>query len=250
MDPILYLDEVGSTNQIMRKYLESGETLPKLFTIVAKTQTEGRGQRGNTWVSNPEENLTLSILLRPGTLAIDSQFAVSEYAAIATARTVAHYLSPEQKKKLTVKWPNDIYYNNTKLGGILIENTIQGAKVVDSIIGIGLNVNQTVFPEELPNPISLAQIIGRKVELSEILEVLRSKFDDMYEDFLLGHYSHLHQTYMRRLYRREGLHPYRDKEGEFMASIQGVKSNGQLMLRLEDGEERIYSFKDLVYVPE
>ena len=145
-----FIDQVDSTNTYLTGQIASGRDLPQLHTVVCRQQTAGRGMRGNTWTSRPGDSLTFSILLRSDMLQGKQQFAVSELAAWAVMRTFASYMTDDQKQQLRVKWPNDIFYGDRKLAGILIEHSLTGARVDYSVIGIGMNINDEAFPPELP----------------------------------------------------------------------------------------------------
>lgn len=245
---IIFLKECPSTNSYLSDIIKENNNLPKLFTIATENQTNGRGQRGNQWLSEKGKNLTISILLHPGTISVKNQFHISEVAALAVARTIANYLEDSQKKFLKVKWPNDIYYGDKKISGILIENSILKDKIQYSIIGIGLNVNQTSFDESLTQATSLKLITQTNYDLIEVLKRIHSKFEDMYENLHNDKFFKIHQTYMRRLYRRNGFHSYTDNQGKkFTAMIKEVLPSGKLTLTLESGEERSYNFKEILF---
>lgn len=244
---IIILDEVGSTNSYLMDMLSSDQDLPQLFAVMARSQTSGRGQRGNSWFANPSSELTCSILLRDGSLSPSEQYAVCELAAYGLLKTIARYLPEEQKRKLSIKWPNDIYFEDKKIAGILIEHSITGSVIDYSVLGIGLNLNETNFPPELPNPISLKQITGEDYNPEEVLRRLIKRFGFMLEEFLVGNYAEVHRNYMRRLYRRKGLHRYTDHEGSFLASIKNVLPSGQIILEREDGTVSTYAFKEVQF---
>ena len=142
---------------------------------------------------------------------------------------------------LSIKWPNDIYWRDGKIGGILIENTLQGNSVKDCIIGIGLNVNQRVFRGDAPNPVSLWQISEQETDCEQLLHDILEAFQDY-----LGKYNK--DEYLSMLYRRKGFHPYSDKDGPFMAELVDVEDSGHLLLRDDDGKERRYAFKEVTFI--
>lgn len=243
---LLILEEATSTNSYLMQLVQSSEeTIPSLFSVLALNQVEGRGQRGSQWHSKPQEDLTFSFVLRSGGLRPTELYAVSEFAAVGLLKTIARYLDEEQKRRLSIKWPNDIYYGEHKIAGILIENSITGDKIDYSVVGIGLNLNEQHFAPELPNPISLKQITGQSYEPLEVHARLMRRFGFMREDFHLGNYAEVHRLYMHRLYRREGLHNYTDKDGTFKAEIADVLPSGHLVLQREDGSRSTYAFKEV-----
>ncbi|WP_297192108.1 biotin--[acetyl-CoA-carboxylase] ligase [uncultured Porphyromonas sp.] len=240
-----FIDQVESTNTYLMQQIASGRTLPQLHTVVCRQQTAGRGMRGNTWTSRPGDSLTFSFLLRSEHLLGKQQFAVSELAAWAVMRTFAYYMTDEQKTKLTVKWPNDIFYEDRKLSGILIEHSLTGQQIDYSVIGIGMNINDEAFPPELPLAVSLRMITGRNLEPMEVLIRLHTELSTLLPDFLLGRYQEVHRHYMKHLYRREGFHLFTDVDGQFRAQIKDVTAEGRLVLQREDAWERAYAFKEV-----
>ena len=215
-----FIDQVESTNTYLIEQVGAGRQLPQLHTVVCRQQTAGRGMRGNSWTSRPGDSLTFSILLRSDLLQGKQQFAVSELAAWAVLRTYASYMNDEQKSQLKVKWPNDIFYGDRKLSGILIEHSLTGQRVDYSVIGIGMNINDESFPPELPIAISLRMITGRNLEPMEVLIRLHEQLAILLPDFLLGRYMDVHRHYMKYLYRREGFYPFTDINGQFRAQIK------------------------------
>lgn len=247
-DQIISLDQVDSTNSYLMELLRQDRNRPQLMAVMARSQTAGRGQRGNSWFTSPAANLTCSLLLRSGSIAPQEQYAVSELIAYGLLKTIARYLdNDEQKRLLRIKWPNDIYYGERKIAGILIEHSITGERIDYSIAGIGLNLNEEHFPEDLPNPVSLKQVTGQTYDPEEVLRRLLRRYGFMLEDFLMGNYAEVHREYMRRLYRRRGLYPFTDAHGQFLASIKDVLPSGHIVLEREDGSEGTYAFKEVSF---
>ena len=142
---------------------------------------------------------------------------------------------------LSIKWPNDIYWRNGKIAGMLIENQLQGDIIRDSIIGIGLNMNQRVFKSDAPNPVSLWQITGEEADRQQLLDdILRCLEHYLYQD--------VRQQYLQMLYRRKGFHPYIGEDGAFMAEIADVEDDGHLVLLDDSGQRRRYAFKEVQFV--
>lgn len=242
------LDEVNSTNNYLADMLQKQPDLPELHGVFTRCQTSGRGQRGNSWYSTPGQNVTFSILLRPQFLEVDEQFAVSELAAICVARAIAYFLSEEQREILTIKWPNDIFYGEKKIAGILIEHSITGNIIDYSIVGMGININENNFPSDLPNPIALKDIIGREVVLKEFMEVLLQEFQDQYRYIKKGRKVELHERFLKHMYRNDGqFHLFHDAYQSFEARIKGVEPNGCLVLEKRDGTEQTFAFKEIVF---
>ncbi|MBQ9176470.1 MAG: biotin--[Bacteroidaceae bacterium] len=246
VDGVRYMHrcEVTSTNTYAKELLAAGVDLPDVTVLTADFQTGGRGQRGNSWESERGQNLTFSLVCHPSRVAAHHQFVLSQAIAVAVSQTLTEYVDG-----ISVKWPNDIYWHDRKLCGILIECNLVGSAVADCIIGVGLNVNQTVFVSDAPNPVSLAQIIGMTVNRDVLLQAVMSRFMSLYAVLRQGGAEALQAEYMRLLYRRTGLYRYRSRDGvEFMAETVGVEPTGHLVLRHADGEVRHYEFKEISFV--
>ena len=192
----------------------------------------GRGQTGNGWESAPNENLLCSILLPPNKNLYFLNIAVS----VAIIRLLGG--------QYTIKWPNDIYYNDKKLAGILLENAIVGSEIKYSIAGIGLNVNQTEFVSDAPNPVSLKQITGKEYNIDQwmkdLFEAINSVLNEP-EELIWSEYK-------THLYRREGYWPFEDQEGCFEAHIEDVLPTGEIVLRDKNGQIHQYGFKQIKYI--
>ena len=162
---LLTLKEVDSTNNFLKNLLSNSKPLPEGTVIMAESQFAGRGQQQNKWHSEPGKNLTFSLLLRPSFLSVNDQFDLVRAMSLG----VFDALQPLLGDQLKIKWPNDIYYADKKLGGMLIENLLQGAQIKNAIIGIGLNINQEHFPGEAGNAVSLKQILQKNYDLRGLL---------------------------------------------------------------------------------
>lgn len=234
--------ETVSTNSLLREWMGE-EKVPEGSVVVADFQTAGRGQIGNVWESEAGKNLTFSVALYPTCVAANRQFVISQIAALGVKETLDAYTGG-----VTVKWPNDIYWGDRKICGMLIENDLAGHDLRSSIIGIGINLNQEVFRGDAPNPISLIQIIQREVDREEVLDRFLSIFYGYYLSLSRGEGEGIGIRYQAALYRGDGYHRYRDGEGEFEARIHGIASTGHLLLALRDGRVRRYAFKEVSYV--
>lgn len=249
----MYIRQTNSTSTLLRE--QYTDSLPNLYTIRTDYQLAGRGQAGNGWESEDSKNLLFSTLLRCEVSPAE-QFRLTMWVSVAMVEMLLKYLPAEG---LTIKWPNDIYYGDKKLAGILVENTLVGSKIAYSIVGIGLNVNQLEFLSPAPNPISMQQISGKEYDVENLLEeylaVLKRWQNVPLPD--------LQAAYMSYLYRRRGMYPYVEREvslvptaiaqsaeGAFRAEIQGITSQGELVLQTEKGETRTYHFKQIRFVIE
>lgn len=239
-----YIEETASTNTLvaqMAAKLEDGTML------IARRQTAGRGQRGNSWESEPGKNLTFSLFLKPINFPARDQFYISEAFSLAIVDALADF-----GVSAKVKWPNDIYVGDRKICGILIEHAVMGMNLMHTIAGAGINVNQSEFHSDAPNPISIIQLTGAETSLEDFALNLAGKIDRrlrrLWEE---PDRSALHREYLSALWRRDGeLHPFRDvSEGEtYMARIKDVESMGHLILEAEDGTGRRYAFKEVEFL--
>ena len=235
------LDETGSTNRYAKEL--PGDESHELTLVTAEFQTAGRGAGTNRWESERSQNLLFSLISYPKGLLANQMFALSEVTALAIRDALSSYTPGFQ-----IKWPNDIYYNDKKISGMLIENDLQGKWVHRSIIGVGVDINQTRFLSDAPNPVSLAQILGKAVERNQVLNSILLQFNHYYGMMEREQFSELHNRYMQHLYRRNALHPYADATGTFQARIIDVEPTGHLVLECQNGEQRRYDFKEVSFL--
>ena len=212
--------------------------------ILAQRQTAGRGQRGHTWESALGENLTFSLLLEPQFLPPSEQFLISECVALGVCDALLHYGIEAQ-----IKWTNDIYIGDRKLAGILIEHKLQGSALARTVAGIGLNVNQKAFSDDLPNPISMAQATGREFDREQVLQTVATSLMARYEQLREGGAKELQADYHQRLYRLGQEHCYALPDGSrFRGIIRGVEPTGALRIENERGELLSFLFKEVEFV--
>jgi len=237
------LEEAESTNLYL-KQLAREEYLEEGSMVVADFQTVGRGQMGSTWFSSKGENLLFSLLIYPKDVLAKEQFIISRIASLAVKNTLDQFTDD-----IRIKWPNDIYWKERKIAGILIENDIEGRCIGNSVIGVGININEQSFPSGLLNPVSLLQITGSVHDRDYILNIFQREFFLLYRDFQQGEVKAIEDEYMLDLYRVNGYYWYEDKNGRFMAEIDDVLPSGHLVLRIMDtNEERKYAFKEVAFV--
>ncbi|MDE6311684.1 MAG: biotin--[acetyl-CoA-carboxylase] ligase [Muribaculaceae bacterium] len=240
----IFLQSCRSTNSELARQPEPGQGL----TVWCHTQTAGRGQRGNSWESEPGKNLTFSTMLMPADMPAGRQFELSMLVSLAITDTLDSI-----GVEAMIKWPNDIYAGgDRKLCGILIENSLAGTRLERAIAGVGLNVNQSVFLSDAPNPVSLLNITGREHELEPLLCRLTEAMTDSLASYERGGMDAeaLKARYRARLWRGTGIHPFRDTaSGErFEASIEYVASDGTLTLRDTANRLRQYLFKEVEFL--
>lgn len=240
---ITHIAQTESTNRWLK---DSGGA--DRSVVWADFQTAGRGCGTNSWESERGKNLTFSLLLHPEPLTASEQFRISMAVSLAICEALDQLVGD-----ISIKWPNDIYWRNGKLCGILIENTLKGPLIKDSIVGVGLNVNQERFVSDAPNPVSLWQITSQPTDCGELLGDILRRIDVLMP--LACHGSRqggaggdLRRSYLSRLYRRRGFHPYVDAHGAFMAQIVDVGDDGLLTLVDEGANRRRYAFKEVQFV--
>lgn len=247
---IIRLQETDSTNRYLREYKQENGVVADMTIAIAKYQSAGKGQGTNSWESEPGKNLLFSILIHPDYVKADRQFIISMAVANAIRITIENLvLKAMVKEKVTVKWPNDIYVGDRKICGILIENRLSGDKIKDCIIGVGINVNQTVFAGDAPNPVSLKMLCREEHDhdsmLADILCELETSLDEIRE--MHNDMGNIRKEYKEHLFRNEGYHTFRDKDGEFKAKIHDIEDDGHLLLRDHDAHIRRYAFKEVEF---
>jgi BirA family biotin operon repressor/biotin-[acetyl-CoA-carboxylase] ligase len=244
---MIHLNETDSTNRYLQQLCqETGNNKVEEFTtICADYQTAGKGQRGNSWEAAKGANLLFSFVCYPTFVPIRQQFVLSQLISLGIKETLDEYCSD-----ISIKWPNDIYWKEKKICGILIENDLQGNSIGRCISGIGLNINQEVFLSDAPNPISLKQITGKHYQRETILEKVMQRIEQSYQKLKedSAYASELATRYAASLFRREGLHCYQDKDGLFNARLVRVEADGRFVLMDEANQERSYLFKEVQYV--
>jgi len=211
--------------------------------VLAQYQGRGRGQAGSYWESEAGKNLLMSLILEPKFLEAGKQFYLSMVVSLALVNFLKKYI-----EGVKIKWPNDIYVDDKKIAGILIEQSIKGAFIESSVVGIGLNVNQVRFVSDAPNPGSMKQLIGKDFEIEVILDGLLKEIELWYDLLIQKAFSQIEKAYLDNLFRINAWHNYRTTGEEFTARIVGVGEFGQLQLELQSGETRSYMFKEVEFV--
>lgn len=238
---MIELDCIDSTNNFLKHYRPPGPC--RLTLATAEFQTSGRGAGTNTWESEHGSNLLFSLLIYPQKTEASKVFALSEVLALSV-----HHALSEFSSGFTIKWPNDIYYADHKVAGLLIENDITGKNIFRSVMGVGLNINQKMFKSDAPNPISLSQILGEDIERRFVLEKVAEHFSHYYQMLEQGDYDEIHSRYLQRQYKWQKKHLFEDEEGTFRATVEDVEPDGHLNLRDEEGHLRRYAFKEVKYI--
>lgn len=268
----MFIPEINSTNTYLKAHPELGQD-EDLFALRTDYQTAGRGQLGNGWESERGKNLLCSLRWRNTNIPVAEAFRINEIVAVAihrmafvsvTDRRMAFVSVTDRRLDFVsgdspvIKWPNDIYVGDKKLAGILVENSLCGGVVSESIIGIGLNVNQTAFASA-PNPTSLALETGHQWDVEAVMQQVLASFREV----ITWPHTRVHETYIGHLYRKDGFYPYREREvslqptapiwddkqkDDFLAQIKDVTPQGELVLEQEDGTQKRYHFKQIQYI--
>ena len=239
---IIRIDETDSTNRWMKELIQlhpSEETQHEMV-VVCDYQTAGRGCGSNSWEAEQGKNLLMSVLMHPKKVSARTQFIITQIVSVALCRTIETVIGSEHR--VTIKWPNDIYVGDKKICGVLIENSIAGRRIKDCIIGIGLNVNQTEFRSDAPNPVSIAQLTGKETDREEVLNTFLEELSKQCEN------RNIHHDYLRKMYRRNGMYPFETEGSRFMARVAGVNDDGRLMLEDEDGIAHLFRFKEVTFI--
>ncbi len=237
---IIKLDATDSTNAYLKGLITSNDS--RDFTVVvAKNQLKGRGQMGTQWISEEGKNLTFSVLKENNDLSSDNPFLLNIIVSLA----IFNCLNNLQVPDLKVKWPNDILSGTSKICGILIENIISGNKIRASIIGIGLNVNQTVF-HTISNASSMKLLLGKTFDLDELLRALLKSLESTFQDAQKMGSEKLWKAYGEILFRKDKPSTFQDSNGKkFMGFIRGVSAEGKLIIALEDNVKKEFGFKEV-----
>lgn len=245
----VHLDEVDSTN---RWLLEHGEGN---MVVTADYQKAGKGQGSHTWESASGRNLLFSLMVHPVWLNPKRQFLLSEAWALSLKEVLSEYVDG-----IAIKWPNDIYWRDKKISGTLIETRLSGGALRDVVIGTGINVNQTQFLSDAPNPVSLLQARGTnadvghegrllgEIDRTELLAKVLLRFSAYYQQLCSGDENTIQCCYRQSLYRKVGFYAYEDANGMFEAEFVSVAPSGTLTLRTPCGELRRYEQREVRFL--
>lgn len=237
---VLFLPECHSTNDIALQLVKQGKAREGSI-VICSHQTSGKGQRGNTWESQPDQNLTFSLILEPAFLDVSEQFYLNMMVSNAIRKLIQDYL-PDLK----VKWPNDLVLPGVgKLGGILIENVVGSGGWEYAVVGIGLNINQTTF--SAPSACSLASVTGSQFDLQEIFRLLVTHLEQGYLILKKRKMDEIKSHYLHHLYLIEEWKLFSAEGSEFLGKIEGIEPTGGLIVQLEDGDFRTFGLKEITF---
>lgn len=246
-EKILKYQTLSSTNDFVSKLLKEKEYEIKNFTVIwAENQTKGRGQKGNSWVSEAGKNLTFSILYFPKSeLSPLSQFLLNQTVSLGIIDFLRNILPPE---KVFIKWPNDIYAYYKKIAGILIENQVFGNEIKSSIIGIGININQTYFSNELANATSLNLIKNVEYDLEETLIQICSHLEKRFQNLINFKFESIKNDYLESLIYYGEMRDYYFRNKLIKAKIIGINELGKLQLISEKNVLIDADIKEIVFI--
>jgi len=239
---IIKLKSVDSTNTYAQLFIKNN--LYENIVVVASEQTKGRGQQGNYWYSEKDKNLTFTIILDTHFINANEQFQLNKVVSLSVKRFIEKILNTI----VTIKWPNDIYINDKKIAGVLIENSIMDDRLLGSIIGIGINVNQTIFPENIPNPLSMIQVSGLTYNLDELLLAFLNIFKEEFSKILNNDNENINTDYLKSLFRMGVKNRFIYNNNLISATIRDVDEYGRLLLVADNDNEIICNFKDIQFV--
>lgn len=211
--------------------------------ILAYDQPHGRGQIGREWNTEPGKNLQISYLFRPASLAVDQQYLLNFVVALAVANTVSDYGLTAH-----IKWPNDIYIGHKKVAGILIQCGLQGNQVRHAVVGIGLNINQCSWPDDIPNPISLSQALDLQLDLLAVASHLSEHLSHWYEQLVQGKTTEITRRYHDLLYLRDQERHYQVGTTQQLGMLTQVDQEGRAVIMWSDGQEGRYRHGEIGYL--
>lgn len=241
---IIHLEEVDSTNSYAENLLKT-KSVEEGTIIVAEKQTAGKGQGDHVWLSEPGKNLTFTLILHPEFIKAEDQFTINMMVALGIVDFLKNLIPKEDFK---IKWPNDIYWNQRKLGGVLINHFISGSKLEHTIVGIGLNVNQVEFNSQLPNPVSLKQINEGPFDLKLLLTDLCEAIAKRYTSTEACAHEELKKSYLEIVLGNGKLRSYKMHNQMLQATIKDVDRFGRLILLTSQQEILTCSFGEIEFV--
>ena len=237
---IIKLDAIDSTNNYLKKIILN-EGINDYTVVTAKFQTQGKGQLGTEWESEHSKNLICSVYKKNINIKVQDQFVISALVSLALIKT----LRKVNLSNIHIKWPNDIMSDNKKICGILIENIVKENYIKDTVIGIGLNVNQTIF-NNLPNAASIKNLIGTTCSIDEILKDLVKNIKYYFNELDKSSINSIFKKYEDALFRINKPSTFKNSKGEvFSGYIKGVSRSGKLNVMLEDNLVESYDLKEI-----
>ena len=239
---VVKLEETGSTNRFLSELLQQ-ENLPEGTVVTADYQASGQGLGGTTWFSEPGKNLLMSVVFRPEFLPVKKIYIISKAIALAIKEFLA-----EEGIQAKIKWPNDIYVGNNKICGVLIENSLRGSIVIQSVCGIGLNINQLLFPPAIANPVSMKMITGKTYSIEDCRVKLCRQLEKRYLQIKAQNFNLINNDYLKSLHRFYEMEAYETSTEKFNAQIIDVEDEGRLVIKRENGMIQRFAFKEIKFL--
>jgi BirA family biotin operon repressor/biotin-[acetyl-CoA-carboxylase] ligase len=244
---ITELESVDSTNSYAIELLKHHK-LAEGHVVWAKQQLQGRGQRGNTWESEAGSNVTASVIFFPTFLAPGKQFQLTQAISLGVCDFLSYTLDRcKIQQPVFIKWPNDLFVNNRKIAGILIENSLRGSQIAAAVAGIGINVNQTSF-NAANGPVSLKMLTGESFDIRACIDDLCAFLEPRYLQLRAGKTALLNEEYLSRMYRLGEWSYYKAGDHSFPGRISGVADDGKLLVEMENGDTRAFDFKEIAFL--
>lgn len=242
MSQIVFLQNIDSTNSYLANLIKTNKQLDNYYSVCALSQTAGRGIYDSIWHSQPGKNINLSILFYPE-MKPQHNFIISMLVSLGICRYLKQkHINPK------IKWPNDIYVENKKICGILIENNIIATSIKSSIIGIGLNLNQCEFPDNIPNPISIANITKTSYSVEKEAQLVRTEIISTLKNANIENIDSIISEYLKNLYRYNTISQFLHNDSVFSGKIINVKLDGKLIIEYENKNIAEYGFKEIEYL--
>lgn len=240
---LITTNSLASTNNYASELLANNEPIEG-SAIMAAYQEQGRGQRGSNWVSEKGSNLLVSYVFYPKFLNVQDQFFLNIFVSLAATKT----LSSLGVGQVKIKWPNDIYVANNKIGGILIENSIKGNQISNSIIGLGININQREFPDFPVKATSLSLLKEKSFDVTNVFEILSNFLETYYLSLKGGNLILLKEEYLNTLFRRNEFFSYENNGEKFEAKIVSVSNEGKLIMETQSGRRKEFANKEVRFI--
>jgi BirA family transcriptional regulator, biotin operon repressor / biotin---[acetyl-CoA-carboxylase] ligase len=239
---ILFLPSMTSTNAYASRLLKNS-VLPEGTVIYTNYQTAGKGYFGNKWESEDGKNLLVSIIFYPSFIKPEDQFNISITISLGICDFIESFING-----CTIKWPNDIYVNNDKIAGILIDSALSGETIEYTIAGIGLNINQEKFPGFVLNPTSLSLLSAKNFNITECLNKLLMALDARYKQLISGETEQMKKEYISKLYRHNEWSKFMDINGSFSGRIDSIANDGRIIIERSDSKISMYAFKEVEFI--
>jgi BirA family biotin operon repressor/biotin-[acetyl-CoA-carboxylase] ligase len=240
---IISLDKTESTNLYAKDLMAQKPNIN--FIVKSKYQTKGQGLATNQWHSENQKNLLLTFCLKPVGIKAENQFIISKVISVVLVKLFSQFTN----KKTHIKWPNDIYIEDRKITGILIENFVSGNSIDKCICGIGINVNQTEFPKWVPNPISIAQLTNQEHDLDRLFNKLLDLIDVVY-DSIINEVIDIDKEYKDHLYRLDKWATFARTSNnlQFVGKICDIDNYGRIIIEQKDGSKEVFGFKEIKFI--